>query len=217
MKTYVACTMTFLLFITNASAQRKINQTLIDSLNKWVIVDQIAANSFEGKYKAYTREQLDHFKDSVFTGHQVLLSKMFNEYGYPGYDLVGKKGSNQFWLMVQHCDKQPEFQQKVLAAMKKEVAKGNADPRDFAYLTDRVRLNTGQKQLYGTQVTYNTDSCQAIPRLLSDSSTVNQRRKDLGLEPIEAYLNRMSELQFMMNKADYQKNGINKPKLLKVP
>jgi hypothetical protein len=206
-----------MLFITDVFAQRKINQALIDSLNKWVIVDQIAAKSPEGKYKTYSQEQLDQFKDSVFTLHQVKLSKVFDKYGFPGYDLVGKKGSNQFWLMVQHCDKQPKFQQKVLASMKKEMIKGNADPQNFAYLTDRVRLNIGQKQLYGTQVTYNTDSCQAIPRLLTDSLTVNQRRKKVGLKPIEFYLNQMSELQFMMNKESYQKKGIISPKLLKVP
>jgi hypothetical protein len=201
----------------NVSAQKRFNQVLADSLNSWVVFDQIAANSPEGKYKLISRDRFEKFQDSVFTTHQILLSKVFEKYGYPGYDMVGKKGSNQFWLMVQHCDKQPEFQQKVLAAMKKEVAKGNADAKNFAYLTDRVRLNTGQKQVYGTQVTYNLDSCQAIPRALTDSSTVNQRRKQVGLPPIEVYLNQMSELHFMMNKATYEKEGILKPKILKLP
>lgn len=43
---------------------------------------------------------------------------------------------------------------------------------------NRVRLNTSQKQVYGTQVTYNIDSCQAIPMPLLDSLTVNQRRNN---------------------------------------
>lgn len=201
----------------NVSAQKRFNQVLADSLNSWVVFDQIAAKSPEGKYKLMSRARLEQFQDSVFTTHQKLLSKVFEKYGYPGYDMVGKQASNHFWLMVQHCDKQPKFQQKVLKAMKKEVDRGNAHPQNFAYLTDRVRLNFSQKQVYGTQITYNTDSCQAIPRALVDSLTVNQRRKQVSLPPIEVYLNQMSALHFMMNKASYEKKGILKPKILKVP
>jgi len=35
------------------------------------------------------------------------------QYGFPGYDLVGQKGSNSFWLIVQHCDKDVDFQEQV--------------------------------------------------------------------------------------------------------
>ncbi len=217
MKYILISTLTFLLFFTNAKAQKKYNQGLVDSLTSWVIIDQIAAKPAAGKYKTMSEKKFRDFQDSVFAAHQTLVIKVFDKYSYPGYDQVGKKGSNNFWLLVQHCDEQPKFQQQVLAAMKKEVDKGNADPVNFAYLTDRVRLNVGQKQLYGTQLAYNTDSCQAIPRLLADSLNVNQRRKSLGMEPVEAYLNQMSQLHFMMNKSNYEKAGISGPKLLKVP
>ncbi len=49
------------------------------------------------------------------------------------------------------------------------------------------------------------------------SLTVNHRRKEVGLEPIEAYLNQMSELNFMMNRTSYEKKGIKEPKIVKVP
>lgn len=142
--------------------QKKIfNKPLADSLAKWVVVDQIAAKMPEGEYAKLTRQQWNQFQDSVFTSHQKLLEKVFNKHGFPGFDLIGQKGSNNFWLMVQHCDKWPEFQQKILNAMKPEVLKKNADAKDFAYLTDRVNINTGKKQIYGTQLTYDTKLCQA--------------------------------------------------------
>jgi hypothetical protein len=78
-----------------------------------------------------------------------------------------------------------------------------------------VNLNLGKKQVYGTQVTYRLDSCEAIPKPLTDSLNVNTRRKEVGLEPIEDYLNMMSEMHFEMNKAVYESKGIHKPKLLK--
>jgi hypothetical protein len=200
-----------------ARQQKAINQPLADSLAKMVTVDQIAASVPTGKYKEMTKEVWQQFKDSVFGTHKTILEGMFNRYGFPGYDLAGAAGSHHFWLMVQHCDKSPDFQERVLAAMKIQVEKGNAEPKDYAYLIDRVMLNTGRKQVYATQVTYRMDSSQAIPRPLQDSATVNERRAKVGLEPIEGYLNFMSGMHFDMNKDYYTKKGITKPKMLIVP
>jgi hypothetical protein len=190
-----------------------INKRLADSLHTMKLTDQIAANVRSGQYKDWSPEAWQAFKDSVFGSHQKILEGIFNRYGFPGYDLVGKDGSQDFWLMVQHCDKWPAFQERVLTAMKPQVLKGNANPSNYAYLVDRVMLNTNRKQVYGSQVTYNLDSCQALPKSLADSSTVNARRKEMGLEPIEDYLNSMGSMHFQMNKEFYEKKGITKPKL----
>lgn len=207
-----------LLFLSlGCAAQQVQNQPLADSLAKWVVVDQTAAYVPTGKLKELSKTQWQQYKDSVFTTHERLLAAIFARYGYPGYDMVGEKGSNDFWLMVQHCDMDVPFQQKVLAAMYVQVQKHNADPKNFAYLTDRVAVNTGHKQIYGTQLMYNTDSCQAIPRPLADSLKVNEQRKAIGLEPIETYLNMMSQMHFEMNRAVYEEKGIHGPKLLPEP
>lgn len=84
-------------------------------------------------------------------------------------------------------------------------------------MTDRVNINTGKKQVYATQLTYNTKLCQAIPKPLADSATVNVRRKMVGLEPIENYLNQMSRMHFNMNKENYEKHGIHEPKIIPEP
>jgi hypothetical protein len=189
------------------------NKALSDSLNEMKTVDQIAANVRSGKYKELPEEAWQQYKDSVFGTHKVILENMFNRYGFPGFDVAGKDGSFNFWLMVQHCDKYVPFQEKVLASMKKQVDKGNANPQNYAYLTDRVRLNTGRKQLYGTQVTYNLKICQAYPRPTEDSLNINKRRKEMGMESIEAYLNGVSEGHFEMNRASYEQRGITKPQL----
>jgi hypothetical protein len=206
----------FLPMILMAQGQ-KLNQPLIDSLAKWAILDQTAAGPPLGNLKLLTKEQKHRYSDSIFVVNEQRLIRLFDRYGYPGYDLVGKKGSNDFWLMVQHCDKNVDFQQKVLNKMKEELPGKNADPKNYAYLTDRVSINTGQKQIYGTQVAYNTDSCQAIPKPLEDSLNVNKRRIAISLEPIENYLDLMSQLHFEMNKSSYESRGIHHPKLLAVP
>ena len=189
------------------------SQQLADELKKMAEIDQIAAYIPQGEYKKLSKEEWNSFKDSVYTTHQKRLAQIFDKSGFVGIDLAGEEGSMNFWLMVQHSDHNPDFQKEILEKMKIEVDKGNADPSNYGLLVDRVKLNTGQKQVYGTQVDYNFDIAQAYPKNLIDSINVNKRRKSIGLEPIEDYLNDMTKMNFEMNKEFYLKKGITKPKL----
>jgi len=216
MKKYYNILSLVLLPVLCAAQNKKFNASLTDSLAKWVVLDQTAAGPPSAWLKGLPKAQQDRYRDSVLLVNEIRIKSVFDRYGFPGYDLVGKTGSNNFWLIAQHCDKNVPFQKKVLKKMKAKLPSGNADPKNFAFLTDRVLINTGQKQSYGTQLTYNTDSCQAIPKPLKDSLNVNRRRAEIGLEPIEDYLNSMSEFHFQMNKAVYQNRGIQGPKLLPV-
>jgi len=198
---------------TDSNQPVQFNQELVDELARMAEVDQIAVFIPRGKYKDYTEEEWKSFKDSVLTTHQKRLKEMFDQHGFIGFDLAGKEGSHNFWLMVQHSDHAPEFQKEILKAMETEVAKGNAKATNFAFLTDRVRKNAGQKQVYGTQVTYNMDIGQAYPRPVEDSLNINVRRKAIGLEPIEDYLNQLTEMHYEMNKQRYQSMGITEPQI----
>jgi len=190
-------------------------QELQQQLKKMVAIDQVAANIPKGKYKEYSRERWEKFKDSVFTADKIFAENTFQKYGFPGFDKVGKEGSSHFWLLVQHCDKYPDFQRKVLAAMKKQVKKKNANPNNYAYLYDRVQVNAGQKQLFGTQVTYEVATTgRAIPKIgLMDSANIDKLRKEYQLEPLKDYLNTMTTMHFEMNKDHYLKQGITTPQL----
>ncbi len=194
------------------------NQDLADELTKMVATDQLAAaNAYPPKSHSYlTLEEWKSFKDSVFRTHQKRVKEIFDDFGFIGFDLAGEEGSSDFWLIVQHSDHNPEFQLEVLEKMKKEVDKGNADSRNYGLLVDRVKLNTGKAQIYGSQVDYNMEICQAYPRNLADSANVNKRRKEIGLEPIEVYLNDMTKMNFEMNKEYYAKRGVTEPKLYKI-
>ena len=185
-------------------------------LKEMVKVDQLAANN-AGPPKEYgylSNEKWIVFKDSVFTSNKTKAEKAFNKYGFLGFDIVGKEGSKDFWLVIQHSDKYPDFQKKVLKKMKPEVRKNNANPQNYAYLYDRVALNTEDKQLYGTQVEYNKFG-QAVPKKLQDSIHVDSRRTKYELENLKDYLNTMTKMHFEMNKEYFIKKGINEPKLYK--
>ncbi|WP_394747433.1 DUF6624 domain-containing protein [Spongiimicrobium salis] len=201
-----------------AATKATFNQELADELKKMTVVDQLAAwNAYPPEtHQHLSLEEWNAFKDSVYRTHQKRLQEIFNEFGFAGYDLVGEEGSLNFWLMTQHSDHNPDFQQQILEKMKIEVDKGNASSSNYALLVDRVQLNTGKPQIYGTQVDYNFDIAQAFPKNLADSTKVNERRKSVGLEPIEQYLNDMSRSNFEMNKQLYLDKGITEPTLYKI-
>lgn len=179
----------------NDTKKIEFNQELTNELKAMAEIDQVAANIPQGNYKQWPQGQWKKFQDSIFTTHKVRLEKIFDDFGYPGHDLVGKEGSNYFWLMVQHSDSDIKFQSRVLEKLKMEVENKNADGSNYGLLTDRVKINKGEKQVYGTQVTY-TASGQAYPKPLLDSANVNKRRAEVGLEPIEQYLNMMTLWHF---------------------
>ncbi len=121
------------------------------------------------------------------------LVLLFYEHGFPGYDKVGEKGSHNFWLLTQHMDNHPEFQDTVLKEMKIEVDKGNASPANYAYLVDRVKLSKAELQIYGTQLTLNMKKNRYEARQLFDPEKVNERREDMGMPTLESYIEKVNE------------------------
>lgn len=196
-------------------SKMEFNQELADEILCMVNMDQIAANNAfpPQDYSHLSQEEWESLKDSVYRAHQKRAKEILDSNGFVGHDLVGKEGSFNFWLIIQHSDHNPRFQNEFLEKMKIQVNKKNADSRNYALLFDRVKLNTGQAQIYGTQVRYNRHTGQAYSKKLIDSINVNNRRKSVGLEPIEVYLNQMSEMYFEMNKENMLKRGITEPKL----
>jgi hypothetical protein len=190
MKSFISILLTSI-FLTSCAVKLTDNQSmkLKNDLEEMVKIDQIAVNLPQGKYLNYTKEQWSRFRDSVHTNIKIRIEEMFDKYGFLGYNKVGKEGSKHFWLLVQHSDKYPEFQKKVLKAMNKEIKKGNASPNDYAYLYDRVKVNTGEKQKFGTQLDFDKMG-QPFPKIgLIDSANVDKLRKAYDLEPLQDYYN----------------------------
>jgi hypothetical protein len=71
------------------------------------------------------------------------------------------------------------------------VQAGQADARHHAYLTDRVLLAEGGQQLYGTQFMLAGGTWQSRP--LADPDRVDERRRQVGLEPLEDYRRRFKQ------------------------
>jgi hypothetical protein len=119
------------------------------------------------------------------------LKAYLGEHGWPGYDTVGRSGSMGFFLLAQHADQDPAFQEQVLGMLRDAVARQQASGIHLAYLTDRVRLAQGKPQLYGTQ--FHVVDGKPRPQPIEDAGQVEDRRAALGMEPLTEYTANMED------------------------
>jgi hypothetical protein len=110
--------------------------------------------------------------------------RIYEKYGWPTFSLVGKEAANNYWLLVQH--QRLEFQEKVLPALLRAVEAGEGSRMDYAYLYDRVMAGQGKPQHWGTQGGACKDG-KATLLPVDDAAGLDQRRRDLRLQPIEEY------------------------------
>lgn len=111
--------------------------------------------------------------------HNYRIHKIIETVGYPTEKMVGKRALHAFWLLVQHQDYDVALQEQCLS-------KCGFYGKDEAYLTDRVKVNKGEKQIFGTQF-YVDGKGKFGPRPTLDRKNLNKRRRRCGLEPFEKY------------------------------
>jgi hypothetical protein len=114
------------------------------------------------------------------------LKRLVEKHGWLSRTLVSADGAKAAWLMLQHADSDREFQKKCLEMMKGLPA-GEVEGKDIAYLTDRILVNEGQPQIYGTQIKSSANGGLELAPLF-EPEQVDERRKKMGLGPIEEYL-----------------------------
>ena len=159
--------------------QSSINYALQKEILLMCEIDQILRMQY---FESGDEKIKDEYK-RIDQLHYVRLQEIINQYGWPGYKLVGENGSFSFWLLVQHTD-DVLFQKKCLELLKLAVLHNDAKAENIAYLTDRILVNEGKSQVYGTQL---MDE-EGIPYPIEDEEHVNERRKEMDMSTLEEYL-----------------------------
>lgn len=115
-----------------------------------------------------------------FAFEQAKIVSIVNQCGFPDLELLGKKGLNTFWLMIQHS-KVPLMAHYYLE-IKRLVKAGDLHEQTLALTTDRLLMNNGYLQVYGSQLL----NGELYP--IENAETVDQRRDSLGLGTLAEYL-----------------------------
>jgi len=74
----------------------------------------------------------------------------------------------------------------------KQLPSNEINPINLAYLEDRVRVNTGQPQLYETQ--FYREGDHFGPRPIEDEIHLDERRQAIGLQSFADYKVQMEEI-----------------------
>jgi hypothetical protein len=124
----------------------------------------------------------------VDASNTAWLKREIARSGFPTPAQVGTQGVGDAWLLVQHADGDPAFQAKVLGMLEPRVSDGSIPASDYAMLVDRVRINQGKPQRYGTQFANNPGESGGM-RLspVEDEAHLDERRAGMGLMPLRDY------------------------------
>ncbi|HQR08610.1 MAG TPA: hypothetical protein PLN21_17425 [Gemmatales bacterium] len=184
-----------------ALREELLKRTKTDQEARFALINFMKANDNLDMTKLSQEKQVEYMKLSEAVGkadqeNTKWLKAVIEKHGWPTFTLVGKDGAQSAWLLVQHADADPKFQRQCLDLMIKQP-KTEVSLSNLAYLTDRVLLAEGKKQLYGTQFIRILGKSQ--PRPLEDEENVDKRRAEMGLSTLADYA-KIIEQQYGSNK-----------------
>jgi len=115
-------------------------------------------------------------------------------------DNDGEGASDRGWIIAQHADRDPEFQQEALKLIEAELGAPSVSKSNYAYLYDRVQMRFNdydsiekRLQRYGTQGRC-TGPGTWEPLPMEDPDNIDARRAEVGLGPIKDYKARFKSI-----------------------
>ena len=120
--------------------------------------------------------------------HTARFRDLIELVGWPPSSSVGDDGARAAWLLAQHAgEADKEFQASLVPLLAAAVENAEANPEHLAALADRVELEAGRLQIYGTHLEPRGESWAAL-RGVAQPDELDVRRARLGLKPWAEYL-----------------------------
>lgn len=167
------------LTITSADLDAEQARALNDLKQMGVSDQSIRANPAAMSAADAARQQ------ALDTDNMKRLAQIIARYGWPGVRFAGAYAQNAF-LVLQHAD--VATQQTYLPLLRAAAARGDVPAADLAMLEDRVLVQQGKPQLYGTQFMPAKPLKQYA---VADAAHLDDRRRAVGLPPMDEYLQMM--------------------------
>ena len=128
------------------------------------------------------------------------LEKMLDGRGWFRDDVDGSGAASNAWLIAQHADRNPAFQQKALKLIEAELDAPGVSKSNYAYLYDRVQSAFGandiskrKKQRYATQGRC-TGPGTWEPLPVEDLENIDAIRAKVGLGTLAEYKSRFKNM-----------------------
>lgn len=177
--------------VAQAQDNPEFNPDLRDILRQLAENDSLFRSQMDDAVRKYgpNSEEVRDLKQSqaiADSDNVALLKALVRQHGWPGKDQVGEQTANRTVKLLLHAD--PGTQDELLPMVRQAARHREVDPRAAAVVEDRIRMERGKPQLYGTQVVAGQRGQEYRVYPVEDPSDVNQRRKALGLPPMEEEL-----------------------------
>lgn len=169
-------------------------------------IDQYMRNYLNVPYNFhYSKKEIEFSRKEFGTRFESMdrtntadVKLLLKKYEWFTISEFGKQADNDAWLLVQHADLDHDFQNDVLTILGNLWRIGETNPRNYAYLFDRVAasFNDPSKRIlqrYGTQgMCVGPGKWEPIE--MEDPANVDKRRMEVGLEPLQNYINRFKDI-----------------------
>ena len=176
------------------AAQVRSDSALARALVEHGRVDQAIRDTMVRKLQA--GEQLDSAFGmrmmAIDSANTTWLKGVVAREGWPGRSAVGPEGAQAAFLIVQHATHDTAFQASALALMRQGVTSGEVPGQAVAMLADRIAVQRGQRQQYGTQAKLTDGRVVLDP--IEDSAHVDERRAALGMPPLGVYVRMLDSM-----------------------
>ncbi len=122
------------------------------------------------------------------------LQAIVGRHGWPTVALVGHDGVNAAWLVLQHSP-DASWQGEMLPVLERAARAGELPTGDVAQFEDRVLVQSGRPQRYGSSFTIVEGSL--VPAPIENESQVDARRAAVGLPSMAEYAKLLAEMYKM--------------------
>ena len=122
--------------------------------------------------------------EEVHVRNAARLRDLISEHGWPIEEIAGKDGSEAAWFITQHAIGEPEFHRRALSPLQAAAAAGKIPPWHAAYLEDRIAMQEGRPQRFGTQWMDDPRDGRIRPWKLAEPEHVDSLRISVGLDPL---------------------------------
>lgn len=116
--------------------------------------------------------------------NEMRLLALLDKYGWPTASEVTEYAAAGAALVINHSTY--EIRSRYFPMLEEAFQKGEAQPLRYAKMRDRLLVEEGKKQLYGTQIKFENRVRETHP--IKDPEHVDQRRAEIGLGPLGPYL-----------------------------
>lgn len=135
--------------------------------------------------KLASRYNMKHwqFIEKKFSNRAQKIKKIIKQIKEPTAENIGIDGSRALWIVAQHSP--PEIMKFILKSFLSSYKRDSNSVFFYAipFLTDRVRISQGLKQIYGTQSYDNKLGVNCLFPVWNISK-MNNRRAKFGLGPL---------------------------------